>query len=164
MGWPATTGTAGRSRIQKETPMSANATVNAADAALNAARTASASATSYYDSYAHAMSRVYDAAQRLTVAYVETAFRLPMHGLNVTRQLLDEAARTDASAILRPNAPVNAVRFALDETVELQREARKLVDEVANTVKVGQDAAIELTEANYRLAQSGLNYRNGTGA
>jgi hypothetical protein len=143
--------------------MPANTTANATEATLNAARTAQASATSYYDSYAHAMGRVYDAAQRLTVAYVETAFRVPMYGLNVYRQLLDEATRTEASAILRPNAPINAVRYALDETVELQREARKLVDEVANTVKVGQDAAIELTEAHYRLAQSGLNYRNGTG-
>jgi hypothetical protein len=144
--------------------MITSTTPNPTEAAMDAARTASANANTYFDTYTHAMGRVFDASQRLTVAYVETAFRLPMFGLNVYRQLLDEATRTEASTLLRPSAPVNTVRFALDETVEIQREARKLVDEVANTLKVGQEAAIELTEANYRVAQSGLSYRNGVKA
>ena len=41
---------------------------------------------------------------------------------------------------------------------------RRLVDEVANTLKVGQDATIELTQAQFRLVQNGLNYRSGNRA
>jgi hypothetical protein len=142
-----------------------SATNNAADAAVKAARVATTSVNSYMDTYVQSMNRIVDAAQRAYVAWLETGFRVQTHGLNVLRYAVDETTRTEAGQTARPNTAFNNVaRYAYDETVELQKDARRLVDEVANTLKVGQEATIELTQAQFRLVQNGLNYRNGGGA
>ena len=131
--------------------------------ATEAVRTAAAQATSYWETYTGAWNKVFDATQRLNTAMIEASFRMPLYGLNVWRQALEETAKPDmAGAFTRPT---NVARIALSETAALQADARKIADEVANTVKVGQDAAIDLAQANHRLMQSSLNAnRNGASA
>jgi len=155
----------GRAKPSKEdliVPATATAANSATEAAVNAARSASASVNSYVDAYTQAVNRNLEATQKLSVAWLETAYRYQFAGLNVLRQALGEATRIEGgSTTLRPTAAINVARYALDEAVELQRESRKLVDELANTLKVGQETAIELAEANFRLVQSGLTSFRG---
>lgn len=138
----------------------ASATYNAADAAVNATRAATASVNSYMDTYVSAVSRALEASQSAYVAWLETAFRYQTHALNVLRYALDQST-AEATPATRPSTTLNVYRYALDETIEMQRESRQLIDQVANTLKVGQAAAVDLTQANFRLAQQALNYRNG---
>ncbi len=142
----------------------ATATTNATEAAVNAARSAQATANTYTDLYLNAMSRSLEAWQRAYIAWLETGFRSWQYGLNVWTRTLDELTRvetTNGLPVLRPESMANVARFAMDETVQAQRDARRFVDEVNNSLKVGQDVAVDLAQANFRLVQSGLNYRNG---
>ena len=76
------------------------------------------------------------------------------------RYALEQAVQPE-TVRARQTIAQNVARYAVDQLVETQRQTSQLVDQVTRSLTAAQDATVELTAANSRLAQTGFRSLNG---